>query len=85
MIDPYAALRQALTDVAEELRETVERIEAGPYLTKGHYGEYMALLSAIDDPDDQTKRKMIACALMMAGADRDGVASALRLTSGDQS
>ena len=82
MTDPYTALRQALTDVAEELRETVERIEASPYLTKGHYGEYMALLSAVDDPDDPMKRKMTACALMMAGANRDGVATALRLTAG---
>ena len=77
-IDPRAALTQLLAELAEELRESVEAIEAGPHLTKGHYGDYMGLLSRTDDP---TKRKMMACALVMAGADRDGVADALRLTT----
>ncbi len=81
--NPIDTLRELLTDMAEEVREVVERIEAGPHLTKGHYGEYMALLSAIDDPDGQMKRKIImASALIMAGADREGVADAFRLTMG---
>ncbi len=77
-----AALGQLLRDLVAELHETVEKIEAGPYLTKGHYGDYMALLSPADE---YWKRKLVATALMLAGADRDGVADALRLTSGDQS
>ncbi len=79
LTNPTDTLRQLLNELAEELRESVKTIEAGPYLTKGHYGEYMGFLSATDDV---AKRKMMACALMLAGADRDGVADALRLTTG---
>ncbi len=73
-----ATLGQFLRDLAADLKEPVAKIEAGPYLTKGHYGDYMAILAPADS---LAKRRILATALMLAGADRDGVADALRLTT----
>ena len=72
-------LARLIREMADDLRETVTEIEADPHLTKGHYGDYLAILSKFEGP----RRGVVATALVLAGADRDGVAVAIKLlTSG---
>ena len=67
-----------IASLAEDLRPEVKRIEASPATTRGHYGDYMSMLSALA-PDSPTMRKLVACALLEAGANVDGVRDALRV------
>ncbi len=54
-------LKQALTEMAENLRETVEKIEADPSLTEEFFDAYFKTLSEIDD---SLKSLGMACALV---------------------
>lgn len=66
-------------DLAADLRKPVTKIEASIATTQNHYGDYLDLLTGITK--DVQARKVVALALVEAGANRRGVASALDLTT----
>ena len=63
----------AIKEAAELVKPIVAKIERGVPLTKYHYAKYLELLSRA--PSDQ--RKLLALALLEAGANQEGVAYAL--------
>jgi hypothetical protein len=65
--------------VVEALKARVEDIEASIATTQNHYGDYMGLLMKF--ADDAGQRKVLAHALVLAGANKQGVADALRAAS----
>lgn len=67
----------AFQAIVEELKPIVKKIEASIPTTRDHYGSYMQVLS--EAPDLSTK-KLMAAALIKAGANEGGVAWALKLT-----
>ncbi len=74
MTDRPSEHLQAVIDV---LKEAVTEIEGGVATTRNHYGEYMNLMMRFGD--DKGQRKVMARALIMAGANEKGVTDALRL------
>ena len=64
--------------LVDDLKEVVLTIEKSPKTTQNHYGRYMSLLSSLSHGDARMS-KIIALALIKAGANRQGVASALQL------
>jgi hypothetical protein len=64
--------------LAEDLRPVVEEIESGIATTQNNYGRYGALLSQLSKGNKQVAC-VIAIALCQAGANREGVAWALKL------
>jgi hypothetical protein len=66
-----------INDVAEDLRDLVTDIEAGIETTQDHYGDYLGILTTMGQ-GDAGFRKVIAVALLKAGANHDGVQSALK-------
>lgn len=68
-----------VTDLADDLRDTVKEIEGSPEMTQGHYGRYMSVISMLADGNVRMGR-IIARALIEAGANRQGVQSALRVS-----
>ena len=75
------AQEKLLDDFVEIFKPEVKKIEAMPATTQNHYGNYMALLSAMKKPANVTK--FIAIALMRAGANVAGVKSALQIMYGE--
>lgn len=74
-------LNTLVASISDDLKETVDRIEAADgMLTQNNYGDYMNLLIVLGDGSGD-KTKLIALALVEAGANTQGVASALRLVS----
>ena len=71
-------LQQLIDGLAEDLKETVMKIEARPMTTKDHYGDYGALLSQVSG-GNKNKAGLIALALVKAGANRNGVSYGLKL------
>ena len=67
-----------VADLAKDLREHVARIEAKPETTQNHYGDYLGLIGIFDGPDGQS-RQILAAALIEAGANPQGVKSALKI------
>jgi hypothetical protein len=61
--------------IADELQPIVKELESQPKLTKNHYGQYMSILSKYEGK----QRKVYAAALIIAGANREGVNEALNL------
>jgi hypothetical protein len=73
-------IKQITANLAAELRPEVQKIESQPYQgTKGNYGLYLSLLSK----HDPTIAGVLASALILAGANRGGVMSALPIGRGD--
>ena len=69
-----------IANLVKTLRPAVAAIESDTVpVTRHHYGEYMALLSRF--ADDAGQRKMLANALILAGANKQGVADALRVST----
>ncbi len=66
----------AIEGVIETLKPIVKKIEGGPQLTKNHYGQYMGILGMANDTE--AREKLAAC-LVKAGANIEGIASALKL------
>ena len=64
-----------VAEMAEYLKPLVAGIEAQTPITKGHYGRYLTILLTFEDV---TIRKVVALALLAAGANVDGVAGAAR-------
>ena len=75
-----AATEALIADLAGDLKPEVERIESSIQTTQNHYGRYMSLLTGFGD----TKQKLylISLALIKAGANRQGIASALKIIEG---
>ncbi len=72
-------LDAAVKDLAGDLKDLVVKIEASPKLTQNHYGRYMSIIGQVA----QGNRKIgqiVALALVAAGANRAGVASALQVS-----
>jgi hypothetical protein len=69
---------QLIKELAEDVRPEVQRIEAKPATTQNHYGDYMALLNIVSGGNSQVG-KVISLALIEAGANKAGVASALKI------
>jgi len=74
-----SSLQEAIADLAKDLQQDVQEIEAKPETTKGHYGFYLGLLSQWKNKE---VRKVVALALIQAGANEEGVRSALELAGG---
>ena len=68
-----AKLDQLISDLAGDLKPEVDKIEASPKTTKDHYGRYGAILTTVSGGN----RNIIALALIKAGANENGVKSAL--------
>jgi len=63
-------------ELAVDLVPAVSKIEASVATTQNHYGDYLSILSV---PKSQTERKLVALALLEAGANRNGIVSAMHL------
>ncbi len=63
-----------LQKIIDELAPIVAQIEAQPETSKGHYTDYMRVLNCTPRPE------LLARVLILAGANRFGVTSALSLT-----
>lgn len=71
--------QKALIDgLAADLAPLVRDIEAGPEVTQHHYGRYGSILSQFSK-GNKVVAKVIAVALMQAGANRLGVENGLNL------
>jgi len=72
-----------ITELANDVRPEVEKIEKRIATTKDHYGDYMSLLSHFQD-----KGKMMVVVMAMAckeaGANPNGVNWAVRLLVGNE-
>lgn len=64
-----------VAETAEYLKPFVADIEVSPAVTQNHYGRYLGILLQFEDI---TIRKVVALALLAAGANPDGVAGAAR-------
>ena len=71
---------KSLKQVIEELKPIVAKIEAGYQTTKGHYAQYMGVLSVYKEP---SARKNLAACLILAGANKEGVRDALKICNGE--
>ena len=67
-----------LAALADTLREVVELIEAKAPTTRNHYGDHMGVLSMA--AHFASERTTLAKALILAGANGQGVADALRVS-----
>jgi len=76
-----AKLAQLIDDLARDFAEPVSDIESRYATTKNHYGNYMNFITKMSG-GNATNSKIIAMALIRAGANRDGVASAMRVLFG---
>ena len=76
-VDDIKRSAQAINEVANALREFVKGIEASVATTRGHYGDYMNFLLSFP----QEQRKALTTALIVAGANEQGVIDALKLVS----
>ena len=68
-------LKKLITDLAGDVRETVEKIESGIKTTQNNYGRYAAILASFKPAN----RHVMALALIEAGANSAGVRSALKV------
>jgi len=48
-------IKQLILDLSNDFKESVNRIESSFETTKGHYGDYMNLLSQISKDERQCK------------------------------
>lgn len=70
---------KALVDgLAEDFKFTVAKIEGGIKTTKDNYGSYMNLISTLSKGDSNVAH-VISLALIKAGANANGVGSAMRI------
>lgn len=70
-------LSTIVADMAAELQPAVASIESSLATTKDHYGDYMHALSRLSN-GSAFQAQVAALALIQAGANRNGVLSALR-------
>ena len=72
--DKIAAM---ITDLSVDLAPLVQEIENSAKTTQNHYGRYMSIIAQIGA--NQTNRQIVARALIGAGANVNGVRSAMRI------
>lgn len=70
---------QIIQEVADSLRAWVAGVESGIATTRNHYGDYMGMM--LKFADDAGQRRVLAKALIAAGANEQGVADALRVST----
>ena len=70
-------LDDTIKDLAKDLAPIVDGIEKSPKMTQNHYGRYMDILTQFGP--DKNAIKLTALALLEAGANRDGLAAAMRI------
>jgi len=70
--------KELIDDLASDMKEMVEAIEKGIKTTQNNYGRYMGIISQMGK-GNQTVEKILALALIQAGASPNGVASALKV------
>jgi hypothetical protein len=68
---------QALAEAVELVKPIVAKIENSPAATKNHYSDYMVCLSTGKGP---LEMKRLAALLILAGANKEGVTDALKLS-----
>lgn len=73
--EKQAKVDRFVAETAEYLKPLVADIEVQMPVTKDHYGRYLGILLQFEDV---TIRKVVALALLAAGANPDGVAGAAR-------
>ena len=82
MDDLAPQVRELLDSIVDdEFRAQVKEIEAKTQVTRNHYGEYMHLLNA-SAQGDKGMGRIIALALIHAGANQQGVKDAYRIVFG---
>tara|TARA_R100001143_G_scaffold61905_2_gene63821 strand:- start:944 stop:1189 length:246 start_codon:yes stop_codon:yes gene_type:complete len=71
-------IEQAIIDLSEDsdIQELIQTTEAAIKTTKEHYGEYLSLLSNIKD---KNTRYILSQAFIRAGANTEGVKSAMKI------
>lgn len=67
-----------VNDLATDFKPQVTKIEASIKTTQNHYGRYMALLSQISKGDKHLAM-VFSLAMVKAGANREGIKSALQI------
>ncbi len=70
-------LDKIINELADSLREGIAEIESNAPTTRGHYGTYMAIIST--HAADAGQARILARALIKAGANEQGVNDALRI------
>lgn len=78
--DMQARLDKAMEAIKPEIEPLVNMIEARLETTRGHYGDYMALLSTWQD--DRTMAILVRECCIRCGANRQGVMDAWRIVFG---
>ena len=73
MTDNYEKI---VAEIAEGMKEFVASVEASIATTQNHYGEYMGLM--LKFTDDAGQKAVLASALIIAGANEQGVRDALK-------
>jgi hypothetical protein len=76
-LSPY--VQAHIEDTARDLKPLVDKIEASPMMTRGHYGRYLSILSQFSD---KTARRICYLAILDCGANRDGAADAMVIIEG---
>ena len=71
-------LEKAMAAIMPEVAPLVKAIEARPETTRGHYGEYMGLLSGME----KHIAMLTALAMIRCGANTQGVNDALHIVHG---
>ena len=69
-----------IISLAADLKNEVDRIESKTATTKNNYGDYLGLFSRITNTPDTAR--ILARALILAGANNAGVRSALAIHGG---
>ena len=70
-------LKTLITELASDFKPSVKKIETSIKTTQDHYGDYMGLLSTLAKTKQHAQ--IFALALIEAGANRNGVSSAMRV------
>lgn len=70
---------EIVQEIADGLKEAVAEIEASVATTRNHYGEYMGMLLRFTD--DRGQQAVLVKALILAGANEQGVTDAFRAIS----
>lgn len=69
----------AYRSLADSIKDEVAEIEASRPMTQSHYGRYMSILSQFVEKRPQTTVQQWGLVLMLAGANEQGVRSAVKL------
>jgi len=71
-----------IESIADDMRASVARIESATATTRNHYGRYLQVISVTAHGDKRVAR-IVAAALLAAGANKRGVLDALRAYTGE--